>query len=257
MTGIQTPQTGPVTQDELHAHADDQLPDDRIAAVEAHLRDHPADARRVADWRMFNTALRHRADSAAMEPVPATMIGVLARRGEGRRQAIAASVVWLGIGIGAGFFGQHLVQRPDFAMRVAEETQGAYAVYSPETLHPVELGADQADHLSDWLGKRLGRPIPIPNLTDIGFAFVGGRLMVADGAPAAMLMYENASGRRVVLYVAGSSDPDDDSPMAFRRFDDSGVITWVRDGTAYGVGGGFSETELMPAARSIRAQFSA
>jgi hypothetical protein len=71
------------------------------------------------------------------------------------------------------------------------------------------------------------------------------------------MMYENGSGRRLLLYVAGSSDPDDDSPMTFRRFDDSGVVTWIRDGTAYGVGGGFSETELMPAARSIRAQFSA
>lgn len=257
MTRIQPPQTGPVTQDELHAYADDQLPGDRIAVVEAHLRDHPADAQRVADWRMFNAALRHRADSAATEPLSAAVVGMFERRGAGRWRAIAASVAWLGIGIGVGLFGQPLVSRPDLALRVAEETHGAFAVFSPEVLHPVELGADQADHLSDWLGKRLGRPIPIPSLTDIGFSFVGGRLMVADGAPAAMMMYENASGRRLVLYVAGSSDADDDSPMTFRRFDESGVVTWVRDGTAYGLGSGFSETELMPAARSIRAQFSA
>jgi anti-sigma factor RsiW len=185
------------------------------------------------------------------------MVDVLARGGEGRWRAIAASVAWLGIGIGLGSLGQHLALRPDPAMRVAEATLGAYAVFSPEVLHPVELGADQADHLSDWLGKRLGRPIPIPSLTNIGFSFVGGRLIVADGAPAATLMYQNASGHRLLLYVAGSSDPDDDRPMAFRRFDDSGVVTWIRDGTAYGLGGGFSETELMPAARSIRAQFSA
>jgi anti-sigma factor RsiW len=257
MANIQTPWTGPVTQDELHAYADDQLSDDRITVVEAYLRDHPADAQRVADWRAINAALRHHVDSAATEPLPAAVVGMFERRGDGRWRAIAASIVWLGIGIGVGSFGQHLALRPDLAMRVAQETHGAYAVFSPEVLHPVELGADQADHLSDWLGKRLGRPIPIPSLTDIGFSFVGGRLMVADGAPAAMMMYENASGRRLLLYVAGSSDPDDDSPMTFRTFDDSGVVTWIRDGTAYGLGGGFSETELMPAARSIRAQFSA
>jgi anti-sigma factor RsiW len=256
MASIQTSHTGPVTQDELHAYADDQLSGDRIRVVEAHLRDHPADAQRVADWRAINAALRHRAGSAATELPSTAVVGMLARRGEWRWQAIAASVVWLGIGIGVGSLGQQLVQRPDFAQRVAEETHGAYAVFSPEVLHPVELGADQADHLSDWLGKRLGRPIPIPSLTDIGFSFVGGRLIVADGAPAAMMMYENASGHRLLLYITGSSNPDDDRPMTFRRFDDSGVVTWIRDGTAYGVSGGFSETELLPVARSIRAQFS-
>lgn len=256
MANIQTPQTGPVTQDELHAYADDQLPDDRIAAVETHLNEHPADARRVADWRIINAALLHYADPDPIEPVPAAMLGMFERRREGRWRPIAALIAWLGIGIGVGSFGQHLALRTDLAMRVAEETHGAYAVFSPEVLHPVELGADQADHLSDWLGKRLGRPIPIPSLIDIGFSFVGGRLMVADGAPAAMMMYENSSGRRLLLYVAGSSDPDYGSSMTFRRFVDSGVVTWVRDGTAYGVGGGFSETELMLAARSIRSQLS-
>jgi len=245
--------TAPVTQDELHAYADDQLPDDRIAAVAAHLRDHPGDAQRVADWRRINAALRRHADAAPAEP-PAAMVNLIERRGEGRWRAIAAAIVWLGLGIGIGSLGQTFGPRPDAARRIAEETRGAYAVFSPEILHPVEVGAAQADHLSDWLGKRLGRPIPIPSLGDLGYAFVGGRLMVSEGAPAALMMYENAAGRRLVLYVA-ASDPGDDSPMGFRRFDDIGVVTWVRDGTAYGVGGGFSETDLMPAARSVRAQF--
>lgn len=256
MARIRTSQTGPATQDELHAYADDQLSEDRIAVVEAYLRGHPADAQRVADWRLINGTLRIRADAAVTEPVPAAMVGILERRNGVYWRAIAASVVWLGIGIGLGSVGQRVVLRPDTAMRVAEETRGAYAVFSPEVLHPVEVGADRADHLSDWLGKRLGRPVPIPSLNDLGFSFIGGRLMVADGAPAAMLMYENGSGRRLVLYVTGSNNPDDDRPMAYRRLAESGVITWIRNGTAYGVGGGFSEAELMPAAQSIRAQFS-
>ena len=256
MAGTFASQTGPVTQDELHAYADDLLPVGRIAAVETHLRDHPADAQRVADWRFINAALLRHADAAVTEPPQFAMADMLEPRSEGRWRAIAASALWLGIGIGAGALGQQLAFRPDAAMRVAQETQGAYAVFSPEVLHPVEVGADEADHLSDWLGKRLGRPIPIPSLNDLGFALVGGRLMVADGAPAAMMMYENASGGRLLLYVAGNSDPDATSPMTFRRLEDSGIVTWIRDGTAYGVGGSFSETELMPAAQSIRAQFA-
>ena len=41
----------PVTEDELHAYADGELPDDRRSAVEAWLAAHPDDMARVGAWR--------------------------------------------------------------------------------------------------------------------------------------------------------------------------------------------------------------
>ena len=41
----------PVTQDELHAYIDGELPADRRDAVEAWLATHPEDAALVAAWR--------------------------------------------------------------------------------------------------------------------------------------------------------------------------------------------------------------
>lgn len=38
----------------------------------------------------------------------------------------------------------------------------AYAVYSPEKRHPVEVGADQEQHLVNWLSKRLGAILKAP-----------------------------------------------------------------------------------------------
>ena len=40
-----------VTEDELNAYVDDELPADRRSAVEAWLLTHPDDAVRVAAWR--------------------------------------------------------------------------------------------------------------------------------------------------------------------------------------------------------------
>ena len=60
----------PVTEDELHAYVDGELPADRQAAVEAWLASHPEDAARVAAWRAQAEAIRARYGAVANEPVP-------------------------------------------------------------------------------------------------------------------------------------------------------------------------------------------
>src|ERR1700738_4857792 len=60
----------PVTEDELHAYVDDELPAERRGDVEAWLAGHPDDAERVGSWRPRAEELHARADAAAEEPVP-------------------------------------------------------------------------------------------------------------------------------------------------------------------------------------------
>ena len=50
----------PVTEDELHAYVDDELPAERRADVEAWLLTHPDDAERVQAWRTMAAALQAR-----------------------------------------------------------------------------------------------------------------------------------------------------------------------------------------------------
>jgi anti-sigma factor RsiW len=49
-----------VTEDELHAYIDRELPADRMLAVEAWLATHPEDMARVAAWRAQIDANRDR-----------------------------------------------------------------------------------------------------------------------------------------------------------------------------------------------------
>ena len=59
-----------VTEDELHAFIDGELPADRVDAVEKWLAENPEDAARVAAWRAQAEGIRARYDAAAGEPVP-------------------------------------------------------------------------------------------------------------------------------------------------------------------------------------------
>jgi anti-sigma factor RsiW len=60
----------PVTEDELHAYVDNELPAERCGDVEAWLATHPDDAGRVQSWRAMAEALHARYDRVADEAVP-------------------------------------------------------------------------------------------------------------------------------------------------------------------------------------------
>src|SRR5260370_37098120 len=69
-TTTMTNQKIPVTEDELHAYVDNELPAERRGDVEAWLAAHPDDAERVQSWRAMAEALHVRYDSVADEAVP-------------------------------------------------------------------------------------------------------------------------------------------------------------------------------------------
>src|SRR5258708_34671621 len=60
----------PVTEDELHAYVDNELPAERRGDVEAWLAAHPDEAARVQSWRAMADALHARYDSVLDEAVP-------------------------------------------------------------------------------------------------------------------------------------------------------------------------------------------
>jgi anti-sigma factor RsiW len=63
----------------------------------------------------------------------------------------------------------------------------------------VEVDAGQEAHLVQWLSKRLGRQLVVPDLASAGFRLMGGRLLSAEDGPAVQFMYENGNGERLTL----------------------------------------------------------
>jgi len=60
----------PITEADLHAYADGQLPPTRRAEVEAFLASHPQDQARVDEWRDQRRLLHAMLDPVLDEPLP-------------------------------------------------------------------------------------------------------------------------------------------------------------------------------------------
>lgn len=239
-----------VTDAELHAWVDGQLPADRAQAVSVWLQHHPDDARRVQDWQAQRTALQGLQRSLLDEPVPIA----LARATRPPRrplwpQALAASVL-LALGFAGGWWGHHTTGADT---RIASTTPGfvhearvAHAVYTPEKRHPVEVGATEQAHLVQWLSRRLGTPLTAPLLQAQGFALIGGRLLPGQNSEArALFMYESPAGERVTLHVSALGEQaGSDTAFQFTRVGETETFYWVDRRMGYALSGNLPQERL-------------
>jgi len=197
----------PVTDDELHAYVDGELPADRIGAVEDWLAAHPDEAARVAAWRIQADAIRARFGKTANETIPSRLkIDALLRAGRSWRTiaAAAAALAFLVGGV-AGWMARSTTEVVaavgDPADDLAQRALAAHKLYIGEIRHPIEVGATEA-HLTPWLSRRLGTTLRVPDFSAFDLKLMGGRLLPGETGPAAMLMFENGSGDRITFYVS-------------------------------------------------------
>lgn len=245
----------PELQD-LHAYVDRQLPPHARQRVDAWLDANPAEKRRAEDYAALREGLRALYDPALSDPIPKR----LRRR---PRQwlrplgALAASLFLLLSGIGIGMRVEHAVRVPVAEVpSVAREAAMAYAVYTPEVRHPVEVPGDQEPHLVAWLTKRMGAPVRAPRLDKLGFVLVGGRLLSSDDGPGALLMYENPEGRRVVLYACRHAGQERATAFRFTQEEGIAVFHWVEGSLSYALAGEIDRAGLLALAESVYQQIA-
>ena len=246
----------PVTDDELHAYVDGELSADRRATVEAWLATHADDAARVAAWRLQADAIRARYADVAEQPIPPQL--QLDRMSYASRPwklaAAAAVVAAFFLGGLAGWIARDTAgDAPNAFERLTAQALNAHKVYAVEVRHPVEVAAADAEHLQQWLSKRVGYQLRAPNLEAQGLHLVGGRLLpTPTGAAAAFFMYENASGERFTLYCARTKTPN--TAMHYNAADKAGAIYWVDSNMAYVVSGASERKQLWQVARAAYEQ---
>jgi len=188
------------------------------------------EAKEDLELQAISQGLHQLYDPVLEEPVPARLRMAPSRRW--RAASIAAG--WVAIGIGAGFCAGWYVhglrpvpaaqaEVPSFVKRAAM----AHATYSPEVRHPVEVGADQEQHLVAWLSKRLGAQVRVPKLDGMGFNLVGGRLLPGDNGPVAHFMYQTDKGRRITLYVRTEAAENRETAFRFSAEGNVKVFYWI------------------------------
>jgi anti-sigma factor RsiW len=244
-------QDAAVQESELHAYVDGQLPEERRAEVETFLAGNPAEEARVRTFQEQNRTLHAFFDPVLSEPIPPAWQMRLRRR-RLPLAAVAGALACLVLGGLGGWF-----LRGEFVSRSAKETEFArqaavaHAVYTPEVRHPVEVTAEQEEHLVRWLSKRLGGNLRVPHLVDLGYELVGGRLLPGEQGPVAQFMYQEQSGKRLTLYV--KTDPSSERETAF-HFSQQGkvaVFYWLDRSLSYALSGEMRKDELLTVANAI------
>ena len=241
----------PVTEDELHAYVDGELPAERRSDVEAWLTTHADDAARVQSWREMADALHARYDTVANEPVPQRL--EIERLVRPPRKwvygAIAASFAAFIAGGGVGWLAHGAAAAPSQVQSFTLDALDAHRLYVVEVRHPVEVPGNERAHLQQWLTKRCGWNVRAPELDATGLKLVGGRLLPGPTGPASFLMYEGPSGERFTVYTAKSSA--ETTQMRYTTRNNEGALFWTDRGVGYVVSGGSDRERLTQVARLV------
>jgi anti-sigma factor RsiW len=257
-------------EDELHALVDGRLSSEEAAVLEKRLAADAEAAAAVASWSAQRETLRRLHRDVMDEPVPASLLAAATQPASVRRRS---SLIWRWGGVAASValafaagWAAH-AQWPGATSSLASAAQVrsfarqaavAHAVYSPEVRHPVEVTADQQEHLVQWLSKRLGKRLKVPTLAAHGFELMGGRLLPGGDGARAQFMFQNAAGDRVTLYMGALQKPGAAATMetAF-SFSSEGPVPgfyWVDQGYGYALAGKLPWQALMDLATAVYRQ---
>ena len=210
----------------------------------------PEDERAFAEQKAM---LKRAFDPVMSEPIPARMY---LRRPAWLDYARAALLVSAGVAIGLAlpYFRSAAPTPAAAAAPRPARAARAHLVYSPEVRHPVEVEAKEHDHLVKWLSKRLGLQLKVPVLATEGFELLGGRLLPGADGPVAQFMYQDATGKRLTLYVTRPGRNDATTAFRFAQEGPVSVFYWIDRDCGYALSGDIEKPLLARVASSVYRQ---
>jgi len=261
--------TRPPDAERLSAWLDGALPPDEQARLGAWLDAHPADAQRVAAWAADRDRLQAHGAAWLDTPVPAAWRRLVLGRPAAapwRQAAMVGGLLVAGAVLGAGGLlqWQRVAGGPSTAETAANAAPSAsargwvqraayaHAVYVPEPRHAVEVGGQEA-HLAGWLTKRCDVPVKLFDLRAQGFELVGGRLLPDGGGKSAQLMYQDARGQRVTVYLR-KPDAASETGFHYQQQGALGLFYWIEPGIGYALVGELPKAQLLALAEAIYRQ---
>jgi anti-sigma factor RsiW len=255
-----------IEEDDLQAWVDGRLTPEDDKAVEAYFAAYPELRKRWSQYAEQRQELRAALAGPAEEPIPARLrvarlMAEQQRRRHRQLARIAAAVALLLAGGISGWGAHDLLPALNssasamLASAVFDDAIAAHRTFSVETRHPVEVGANEEAHLVQWLSKRLGHQLIVPDLGALGFRLMGGRLLPADSGPAALFMYEDGKGTRLSCYYL-VVDLAGETEFQFRDQNGISAFYWVEDGLAYAIAANAPRGLLLKVAEIVYRQNS-
>lgn len=241
-----------IREDDLHAYVDNAMPAEERGRFESELREDAAAASRVQAYLLQNAALHDAFDGVLAEPNTLRVPPAAASPWQRGALPLAAALT---LGVGIGFIARGAITAYQAPLAtLAHQAVLAHVAYVPEVRHPVEVAAQDEQHLVAWLSKRLAIPLRAPNLDSAGYRLLGGRLLPASGstgdAPVAWLMYENAKGKRLSLLVRREAKSGD-TAFRFAQDGETRVFYWIDGPCGYALAADVDREELLRLSRLV------
>ena len=124
--------------------------------------------------------------------------------------------------------------------------QGLFWITTPP------IASDSAQ-LVQWVSNRLKQPVKLPDLTGSSYRLMGGRLIATSHGPAAMFMYDDDRGDRLVVLTRPMAS-EQSAPMAPHSGGDVSGFAWADGGMGYSLVGQAAAESLRPIANEVRKQ---
>ncbi|KIU52975.1 transmembrane anti-sigma factor [Pseudomonas putida] len=190
------------SEDELHAYVDERLEAARRREVELYLAAHPEQAARVEGWRADARLLRTALAGLAEQPANPRLDPVAVRRAvrqRHRRQWASAAMLLVALGIGG--LGGWQARESSLQAGLAPMADAVQAHRLFAQSGTLDLNVQRPGQLQAWLGEHFAQAGQLPDLSAYGFTPVGARLLSNEQGPAALLLFQDASGERVSLFL--------------------------------------------------------
>jgi anti-sigma factor RsiW len=238
------------TERDIHLALDGELPEEDRADFEAWLEAMPEMKARSLRFEADRDRLREAFAGVLKEPVPDRLsrrTSVQESRLPAQRwRFAAAAALCLALGATGGYLAgiRGIGVEAHAEDELAEEAIAAHTIYAAEQRHAVEVGADDKDHLLAWLSKRVGVTLVAPDLQAEGFHLVGGRLLPAGQKTAGLLLYEDAKGDRISIYVTAEGK---EKSKGIYKLETGGAsaIYWLDEGWGCAVVGTLPQDQLL------------
>ncbi len=248
----------PIGEDDLHSYIDDQLDLDRRLEVESYLSANPGLRQQIAAYRADTCALRTEATDRLSSPIPLRLrLGEVRRASvpaqSNRLKSLAAGIVVFACGAAAGSI--FLAPAPQLGTRPPmADAMSAYRVFATSADNAVEIEGTKALSLVNRISGHLGRNIEIPDLSGLGLALLGGRLLASDEGPGGMFIYAEPNGGRIAVYVKTLADGRR-SAFGSRQDGDVTAYYWFDGLLGYAIAGPANSTLVSRAADLVRATY--
>jgi len=239
----------PISEDELHAYLDGELPDARRPAVEAYLREHPEDARRLGVYRDDGAAIKRIFSHGVAATHPRRPSGPRSWRSGptvSRRHAVAAALI-LAVGAVAGWFGRERINDTDME-RLAHQAAAAHLILNGPGVEP--LATSSLGELSRRMSSALGVRTELRDPSGTGYKIVGARIVPLAKGRAVQLVMRGLADETITFYFEGRPGAKE-TPI--RRIAGNGLTTlvWEDDDLACAITGALEPKKLEEVGRRI------